>query len=133
MELSNKQERYREFFFDLMAEYEVTSPSQLDYEKRIEFFKAVKSGWKKVKKQEFTEAAIPVITSLIKEYKQLSHSNRSFDLLLNSIKTNIIVEATEKYDVFFKRKLKQYNVSSPDELSEEQIKKFFNEIQKEWK
>lgn len=37
------------------------------------------------------------------------------------------------YKEFFNKKLKAYGVSSPDELGDEEKKKFFNEIDKEWK
>ena len=39
----------------------------------------------------------------------------------------------EEYQKFFDKKLKKYKVSSPAELSDEEKKKFFNEIDKEWK
>ena len=37
------------------------------------------------------------------------------------------------YNAFFDKKLKKYGVSSPDELSGDEKKKFYNEIDKEWK
>jgi len=37
------------------------------------------------------------------------------------------------YQAFFKKKLKEYGVDSPDKLSDADKKKFFNEIEKEWK
>lgn len=49
----------------------------------------------------------------------------------NSQQTNES-EAQDKYREFFENKLKQYNVSSPNELSQEQKSKFFSEIKKEW-
>ena len=42
-------------------------------------------------------------------------------------------EEQSKYTEFFKKKLEKYKVKSPAELSEEDKKKFFNEIEKEWK
>jgi len=39
----------------------------------------------------------------------------------------------EEYKAFFNKMLKKYNVSSPDELSEEERKKFFKEVEDEWK
>lgn len=42
-------------------------------------------------------------------------------------------EATEAYQKFFQEKLGKYGVSSPAELSDEEKKKFFDEIEKEWK
>lgn len=37
------------------------------------------------------------------------------------------------YQKFFKAMLKEYGVSSPDELSKEEKKKFFDEVDKKWK
>ncbi len=42
-------------------------------------------------------------------------------------------EAQKKYAEFFMKKLEDYGVKSPNELSEEEQSKFFNEIKKEWK
>lgn len=39
----------------------------------------------------------------------------------------------KEYQDFFDKKLEKFGVSSPSELSEEEKKKFFDEIQKEWK
>ena len=39
----------------------------------------------------------------------------------------------KEYEKFFQDKLKEYGVESPADLSEEEKKKFFNEIKKEWK
>lgn len=41
-------------------------------------------------------------------------------------------EAQDKYQEFFKKKLADYGVSSPAELSAEDKSKFFSEIKKEW-
>ena len=37
------------------------------------------------------------------------------------------------YQKFFKALLKEYGVDSPDELSKEDKKKFFDEVDKKWK
>lgn len=42
-------------------------------------------------------------------------------------------EAQDKYREFFENKLKQWNVSSPSELTQEDRSKFFTEIRDEWK
>ena len=39
----------------------------------------------------------------------------------------------EEYQKFFNKKLKKYGVDSPEDLSDEEKKKFFNEVDKEWK
>ena len=38
-----------------------------------------------------------------------------------------------EYKAFFNKKLKKYGVGSPSELSDADKKKFYNEIDKEWK
>ena len=47
--------------------------------------------------------------------------------------TSLILEAEKskkqkEYEVFFEKKLKKYGVSSPAELSDDEKKKFFNEV-----
>ena len=42
-------------------------------------------------------------------------------------------EAQDKYREFFENKLKQWNISSPSELTQEDRSKFFTEIREEWK
>lgn len=42
-------------------------------------------------------------------------------------------EQDTKYQEFFKKKMKEWDISSPEDLSDEDKKKFFNEIEKEWK
>jgi len=37
------------------------------------------------------------------------------------------------YQEFFKKKLKEFGVKSVSQLSDEEKKKFFNQIEKEWK
>jgi len=39
----------------------------------------------------------------------------------------------EKYQTFFKNKLKEWEIETITELSTEDKKKFFNEIESEWK
>lgn len=53
---------------------------------------------------------------------------------LTSIKESYMneSEAQDRYREFFENKLKQYNVSSPAELSQEQKSKFFQEVKDEW-
>ena len=45
-----------------------------------------------------------------------------------------MIEGTKaEYEAFFNKKLKKYGVSSPSKLSAADKKKFYNEIDKEWK
>lgn len=48
---------------------------------------------------------------------------------------DIITEAKKdaEYEKFFQKKLKQYGITSPDELEKDKRKKFFDEVDKEWK
>jgi hypothetical protein len=53
---------------------------------------------------------------------------------MKSFKELILGEGTkEEYKAFFDKKLKKFDVKSPSELSDEDKKKFFDEIDKEWK
>jgi len=50
--------------------------------------------------------------------------------------TEFIVEEKnqkEKYQAFFRKKLKEWEIESVVDLSTEDKKKFFNEIESEWK
>lgn len=46
---------------------------------------------------------------------------------------NLFLNEKESYEEFFRKKLEKYGVKSPSELSKEEKKKFFNEIDREWK
>lgn len=39
----------------------------------------------------------------------------------------------EEYQKFFNKKLKKYGVDSPEDLSDKEKKKFFDEVDREWK
>ena len=53
---------------------------------------------------------------------------------MKSFKELILGEGTkEEYQKFFNAKLKKFDVKSVSELSDEDKKKFFNEVDKEWK
>lgn len=51
---------------------------------------------------------------------------------LDKVYESMINEETA-YQKFFQKKLKAYGVSSPAELKGDQKKKFFDEVDKEWK
>lgn len=38
----------------------------------------------------------------------------------------------DAYEEFFKKKMKEWGINSPDELSEKDKKKFFKEVEDEW-
>ena len=53
---------------------------------------------------------------------------------MKTFKELVLDEGTkEEYQKFFNDKLKKFDVKSVSELSDEDKKKFFNEIDKEWK
>jgi len=53
---------------------------------------------------------------------------------MKTFKELVLDEGTKaEYQAFFNKKLKKYGVKSPSELSVEDKKKFYNEIDKEWK
>ena len=54
------------------------------------------------------------------------------DFLKSKLGLKGVNEETE-YQKFFKKKLKEFGVSSPDELADEKKKEFFDMVDKEWK
>lgn len=48
-------------------------------------------------------------------------------------KLNNFINEGSSYQEFFKKKLEKYGVSGISELSDDQKKKFFDEVDKEWK
>ena len=52
---------------------------------------------------------------------------------MKDFKSFMLEGSKEEYQKFFDKKLKKYGVNSPEDLSDEEKKKFFNEIDKEWK
>lgn len=44
-----------------------------------------------------------------------------------------LIENEDKYEKIFKKKLKEWGVDKASELSNKDKKKFFDEIEKEWK
>tara|TARA_B110000467_G_scaffold1274_1_gene1063 strand:+ start:85 stop:597 length:513 start_codon:yes stop_codon:yes gene_type:complete len=52
---------------------------------------------------------------------------------MKTFKGLMLEGSKEGYKKFFDKKLAKYKVDSPEDLSDEEKKKFFNEIDKEWK
>ena len=53
---------------------------------------------------------------------------------MKTFKELVLDEGTKaEYQAFFNKKLKKFDVKSVSELDDEDKKKFFNEIDKEWK
>lgn len=76
-------------------------------------------------------AAATLISRAVADARKLGESTASS--LLDRIDDRIddLQEETD-YQKFFKKKLKKFGVSSPAELSDEDKKKFFDEVEKEW-
>jgi hypothetical protein len=76
-------------------------------------------------------AAATLIARAVADARKLGESTASN--LLDRIDDRIdeLQEETD-YQKFFKKKLKEFGVSSPAELSDADKKKFFNQIKKEW-
>ena len=51
--------------------------------------------------------------------------------IVERVANSVIAKSTE-YQEFFQKKLKEYDVNSPSELKDDEKKKFFNMIDKEW-
>jgi hypothetical protein len=58
-ELSILQKAYREFFLNILADYEVDTPAKLSYDQKRVFFTVIREGWK-VKKSEFAKTIVKV-------------------------------------------------------------------------
>lgn len=68
----------------------------------------------------------------IKKEKNMTLEER-LNLFLNEYdKVNEKSDPDDEYEKFFRKKLKEYGVKSPDELSKKKQKQFYNEIEKEW-
>lgn len=48
-------------------------------------------------------------------------------------KIGVFLNEESEYQKFFNKKLEKYGVKSPSELSDDEKKKFFDEVDKEWK
>jgi hypothetical protein len=62
--LSPLQKAYANFFFDMLTEFEVETPSDLSDEKKTEFFNRIKSDWKKEKRSLAKDGIVPVKESV---------------------------------------------------------------------
>ena len=72
--------------------------------------------------------------SLAEESQRIEEAIKNTEKeIIESIDNHLALEGRkEEYEAFFKSKLEKYGVSSPAELSEEEKKKFFNEIDSEY-
>ncbi len=76
-------------------------------------------------------AAATLISRAVADARKLGESTASS--LLDRIDDRIDdLQEESDYQKFFNKKLKKWGVSSPAELSDEDKKKFFDEIEREW-
>ena len=83
---------------------------------------------------------LSVIADVLKQDKQ---QKREHNKIMKEVQKKLKEKGSEEvaeeegdkedYMKFFAGKLKKYGVKSPSELSDEDKKKFFNEIEKDWK
>ena len=83
---------------------------------------------------------LSVIADVLKQDKQ---QKREHNKIMKEVQKKLKVQDSEEvaeeegdkedYMKFFAGKMKKYGVKSPSELSDEDKKKFFNEIEKDWK
>ena len=83
---------------------------------------------------------LSVIADVIKQDKQ---QKREHNKIMKEVQKKLKAKGSEEvaeeegdkedYMKFFAGKMKKYGVKSPSELSDEDKKKFFNEIEKDWK
>lgn len=114
--LSKLQQAYRNFFANKMAEYEITSPSQLDDNGKIEFFNSIKKEWKK-------------------EKRSMSESKDINQAILDNLQINEdeLSPRQQKFREFFNSKLDEFDVDSPADLDDKKKVEFFNSIDSDWK
>lgn len=62
--LSQLQKEYAKFFFNMLDEFEVETPADLNDDKETEFFNRVKKDWKKTKKELAKDGIKPVNENL---------------------------------------------------------------------
>lgn len=62
-----------------------------------------------------------------------NHCSNCGDIIDDKDKEVVVEGTKEEYDEFFKKKLKQWKIESPNELSDEDKKKFFKEVESEYK
>jgi len=64
--------------------------------------------------------------------KVLKNVDKIIDECVKVNKEEIEIQENE-YQELFKKKLKDFGVSSPNELSDQKKKEFFDQVDKEWK
>lgn len=155
------REDYTKFFKDKLKAWDISSPNELSDEDKKKFFSEIEKEWTsdtnesvKAKLSDLLRGVINGDTKWIegkKVSKKKANALYDFYLELSPINKRLfdasyysqiektlkklsktVSESKEEYQQFFKQKLSDYGVKSPDELSDEDKKKFFSEIETEW-
>ena len=86
------------------------------------------------KLDEFLNEKEEISTYFMNNFKKLldEHEIENFDDITEEKKKEL-KEKQDEYEKFFREKLKKWDINSPADLSDEDKKKFFDEIDKEWK
>ena len=118
-ELSPLQKAYSEFFFAMMDEFDVTSPSKISDEKKKEFFNRIKKEWPAAKRkvtQEGTEK--DSIRNIIREIILDELANR--ELLTTLAKDRDFDKAIDGVFSWWKNLVKSLNF---DRTEKQEMKK----------
>jgi hypothetical protein len=102
---SKKQEEYSKFFKAKLAEYNVESPADLSEEDKKDFFNKIQYGW------------IAGVGA--------KHDDK--DLMEKQA-----LSLKDDYENYFREKMKDYDIESITDLSKEDKKEFFNDVNDGW-
>ena len=68
----------------------------------------------------------------IPKFNDFNKVDEKKSMKVNEVKKEMTLTEATEYAEFFNKKMKDYGVNSPSELSDDEKKKFFDEIEKEW-
>jgi 23S rRNA pseudoU1915 N3-methylase RlmH len=129
---------YQIFFRKKMKEWGISSPKQLNEEQSKKFFAEVRDEWAKKKLANKSKG----LRSHSAEASGLDLTSESANLKDSAMRiyVSFVSESGKKqakkglnaYQIFFRKKMKEWGISSPKQLNEEQSKKFFAEVRDEW-
>lgn len=108
------KEAYQKFFQQMLKKYGVESPEELSDEDRKKFYDEIDAKWKANKETDVDEAC----GKPHGKKKKMSEAGEG---------------DSAEYQAFFKKALKKFGVTEPDQLKGDKKKEFFDYIDKNWK
>lgn len=82
------------------------------------------------------DAAKTMTRKDVKDYAKTKHTNLPEKVKKESLtsrqKFQLVCESVDAYNQLFYKKLEKYGVHSPEQLTEEEKKRFFSELDGEW-